>query len=358
MKAKILSLFFAMLLCITPLFGCQALEQAIAEQTNAYSSETDSFTVPTAPKPYSFVFVSNGDGTCYINNVLFNYDHKENYVLEFPEISPEGDTVTDIRYQSTCAVPHQAFREDFEEKIIKPLADTLGDDSFYYKQVLSYFYLYDPETANEKQREEMYKAYPITKQGAVYILDPNTTVTELIRLHSRLSQANIPIQDILEMEKKAEYEGGVLYPDTVIGMTFPATLRPSSLKFLMHCFSLESITIPEGITVVENDAFHSCTNLKSVTLPSTVKQIGRNAFASCTSLSSITIPASCERVSISAFSECSSLESIDFEVAEGWEMIEDEQLPLKDFTDPQKNAESLRTDEYRHDEREFCRNTK
>jgi hypothetical protein len=47
---------------------------------------------------------------------------------------------------------------------------------------------------------------------------------------------------------------------------------------------LRSVVIPEGITIIESNAFEKCEELTSVTLPSTIEKIQSDAFAGCTKL--------------------------------------------------------------------------
>ena len=57
-----------------------------------------------------------------------------------------------------------------------------------------------------------------------------------------------------------------------------------------NCYSLTSITIPDGVTSIGNNAFQNCRSLTSITIPDGVTSIGNNAFYNCYSLTSITIP--------------------------------------------------------------------
>ena len=76
------------------------------------------------------------------------------------------------------------------------------------------------------------------------------------------------------------------------------------------CISLISITIPDGVTFIEERAFYGCSSLTSITIPDGVTRIGYNAFEGCISLTSITIPDSVTFIGTSAFKDCLSLTNI------------------------------------------------
>ena len=118
--------------------------------------------------------------------------------------------------------------------------------------------------------------------------------------------------------------------------------------FYDYCYSLTSITIPDGVTTIGKDAFWSCRSLTSVyyngdlsdwcnidfynyhsnplkngaklyinntevteiTIPSDISEIKDYAFHGCSSLTSITIPDSVTSIGMSAFLSCSSLTSV------------------------------------------------
>ena len=76
------------------------------------------------------------------------------------------------------------------------------------------------------------------------------------------------------------------------------------------CTSLTSITIPNSVTEIYSGAFVNCNSLTSITLPDSVTEIDMSVFYGCSSLTSITIPDGITRIGSSAFSDCSSLTSI------------------------------------------------
>lgn len=90
---------------------------------------------------------------------------------------------------------------------------------------------------------------------------------------------------------------------------------------LYNCQFIESLTIPECVTIIHNEAFYLCKNLKKVTLPSTLEWIQDWAFAGCESLETVRIPDSVTQISIRAFSDCKNLSSLT--IGAGVELIEE-----------------------------------
>ena len=78
------------------------------------------------------------------------------------------------------------------------------------------------------------------------------------------------------------------------------------------CSNLASITIPNSmaVTSIEEETFYCCSNLTSITIPESVTSIGEKAFMGCSSLTAITIPESVTSIEQEAFNGCSSLTSI------------------------------------------------
>ena len=71
-----------------------------------------------------------------------------------------------------------------------------------------------------------------------------------------------------------------------------------------------SVTIPNSVTSIEDEAFSYCSGLTSVTIPNSVTSIGAWAFADCSGLTSVSIPNSVTSINQGAFYGCSGLTSI------------------------------------------------
>ena len=80
-------------------------------------------------------------------------------------------------------------------------------------------------------------------------------------------------------------------------------------RAFLNCTSLNSITLPNGLTSIGEYAFHNCGNLTAITIPTTVTSIGEQAL-SYTGLASIVVPGSINAISNGLFSNCTNLSSV------------------------------------------------
>lgn len=74
--------------------------------------------------------------------------------------------------------------------------------------------------------------------------------------------------------------------------------------------SADSITIPDGLTMLGDCTYSRMKNLKEITVPEGIKYIGLSAFSGCEKLERVSLPKSLVRLENSAFSHDYSLESI------------------------------------------------
>ena len=75
-------------------------------------------------------------------------------------------------------------------------------------------------------------------------------------------------------------------------------------------FNIKSVTIPNSVTSIGDDAFNACYALESVTIPNSVTSIGNDAFNACYALESIAIPNSVKEIGYRTFRNCTSLSNV------------------------------------------------
>ena len=81
-------------------------------------------------------------------------------------------------------------------------------------------------------------------------------------------------------------------------------------RLFLNGEEIKDLVIPNGVTSIGGSAFYDCTSLTSVTIPNSVTSIGDYAFSRCTSLTSVTIPNSVTWIGEYAFQNCTSLTSV------------------------------------------------
>ena len=76
------------------------------------------------------------------------------------------------------------------------------------------------------------------------------------------------------------------------------------------CGDDKCVVIPEGVTIIEKEAFEKCESIETVSIPDTVKIIGKYAFRDCKSLRQVYLGDGVEWIRDGAFAGCTQLEEI------------------------------------------------
>lgn len=135
---------------------------------------------------------------------------------------------------------------------------------------------------------------------------------------------------IVTPEEGEPYAELVKYTGDADSVTIPASFGGTALKVIGHeafyAVPIKSVSIPEGVEVIDSRAFSNCVKLDNVIFPDSIKTIGDYAFAGCynavkakdpdsgivatveeTGLSYFHMPESLEVIGDSAFAGCELL---------------------------------------------------
>ena len=118
-------------------------------------------------------------------------------------------------------------------------------------------------------------------------------------------------------------KGYIAYPEDLAG-SIPASAVANAVSFEYKVDGNdvvltgvknpgETVTVPDFITVIGNNAFFNCSNIQSINIHKNVKSIGNNAFQNCAALSNMNFETGSKLNSIgeAAFYNCTALTSID-----------------------------------------------
>ncbi len=289
--------------------------------------------------------MNGSDEDTVIDNLFVSVKMREDADNEFADVN--GDikfTLEAVQGNTADFIDTQAFAvlsKDGEENVI----------SFYNRNDVQ-------ALLNEKYPEGNVKVYPVVhgwngmKQSegqALYIKrkitsNLNQGIQALgLEDASELSSQNIHKINVLRSSTDApwinESIDKVVFADTLpIWNTESWFFSQKNLKEVVFeagvdfkicsygmfkgCTSLETITLPDSLRIIEGFAFEDCTSLKTVNLGAYLEEIGIEAFKNCTVLESITFPDSLKMIGDNAFSGCDSLVSAGFSnTSEGWKAL-------------------------------------
>ena len=118
-----------------------------------------------------------------------------------------------------------------------------------------------------------------------------------------------------------------------VGCQAKKVILPKSVRrikeFAFSSCEVKSIVIPNGVTVIEDSAFEEAC-IESISIPNSVKEIGSCAFYRCSKLKEVEIPNAIHKIGSGAFSECKALKRIVFKGDVGFKNASPEMFPVKE----------------------------
>ena len=90
-------------------------------------------------------------------------------------------------------------------------------------------------------------------------------------------------------------------------VVLPKTIKKIDRFAFKRCDKMETLSMPNSVTSIGEEAFNECKNLQNITLPTELLIIDRFAFSNCHSLPSLEIPNKVREIQMRAFGNCKSL---------------------------------------------------
>ena len=133
----------------------------------------------------------------------------------------------------------------------------------------------------------------------VYISDGITHIGKgVFKGWGALTSVSIP-ESVISIGDEAFY-----YASDITSITLPNKITHIGSKVFGYCESLKEVTIPNSVKYIGNNAFYHCTSLENVKIPDSVTHVGISAFDGCENLSEVILSNSIETIENSAFKSC------------------------------------------------------
>ena len=190
----------------------------------------------------------------------------------------------------------QILENDTDLFFKKPITDIIQ------KSVLSSIEI------SERQTEESFLGVTYPYDDFYYAINAKNEIT--ITGRNLFSSSFLDIPSTIEGKIVTTIGKATFEDSSLKSITIPNSVTTIGDDAFENCDSLTSITIPDSVTTIGESAFRSCDSLISITIPNSVTTIGELAFGNCDSLTSITIPDSVTTIEGFVFSDCDSLTRI------------------------------------------------
>ncbi len=147
--------------------------------------------------------------------------------------------------------------------------------------------------------------YPLTRTASHYdVPDGTRLIDAAFSVQQYLESVSLP-DSITSIGEDAFYGCKQLR-----SLEIPASVTAIGPYAFAECWSLQEITIPEGVTELPDRMLSGAVELRTVRLPATLTRIGEGAFHGCDSLTGIVVPNGVTEIGYMAFYRCYSMTSV------------------------------------------------
>lgn len=145
-----------------------------------------------------------------------------------------------------------------------------------------------------------------------FAFTPDNTAVIVTKYKYNGAAADVTIPSRYQGKPVTTIGHAAFFNSAVTSVTIPDSVTSISDEAFINCPKLTNISIPNSVTYIGFSAFSSCTSLKSITLPSSLSFISGALFLGCSQLTTIHIPVSVTSIGNNAFADCPSLMTVTY----------------------------------------------
>lgn len=276
--------------------------------------------------------VNYGDGSCITVNPGSDAEEStHNFIIRLDLTNWDWDTETGATFTVTVAAATNTFSFDLTtgtiteyngtdtvvvipSKINGVTVTTIGTDAFLGLNITS---VTIPASVTEIGSNAFAGCTNLT---SVHYAGDWSNLTIQSGNPAVQDAANAPLFDFeFTPDNTAVIVTNYKYNGAAADVTIPSRYQGKPVTTIGHAAffnsAVTSVTIPDSVTSISDDAFGFCSQLTNISIPNSVTYIGFSAFNSCTSLKSITLPSSLSTIQSYAFYNCGNLKTIRIPVS-------------------------------------------
>ncbi|MDE6889943.1 MAG: leucine-rich repeat domain-containing protein [Eubacterium sp.] len=183
----------------------------------------------------------------------------------------------------------------------------VGDGNTRYKVIDNALYYY---TAGSGTGTYKLVQYPLANNAAEYKVPDlvSFTLTEI----AEGAFWGSPYLETITIPETVDKIGDQAFAQCkkLKSVLFPVGLKSLGSEAFRGDSALEEATIPAGVTTIQPGTFQGCESLKKVNMTNELKIIGNRAFQGCKSLTDFVVPGNVTTLGDQAFANCESLHEI------------------------------------------------
>lgn len=203
--------------------------------------------------------------------------------------------------ECTVGIALDGYYESFTVSVTEEYRPTLDETG----KADGVIYILENDDAILLRAEEVKGFFPVPsvvlKDGKEY---PVTRINDHAFASSRITSITIP--DSVRVIGNEAFSGC----KDLEWAELPDTLESLGSFVFYDCESLVSVQVPDGITELKQSVFQNCKSLNSVYLPSSLNVIGKQAFSGCEALSDVRFPQGVRSIEEEAFRSCKSFSTV------------------------------------------------
>lgn len=149
-------------------------------------------------------------------------------------------------------------------------------------------------------------SYPLGIQNSNYVIPETVDTIGIESFSTNETIENISFPSNLKIIDRSAFAGC----SNIITLNLPNTLKEIKSFAFHDCVRLSNIKFSESLLTIGSSAFENCGALQTIVFPESLKEIRNRAFRNCDGISTVTIPEDVEIVGHAAFAACNKLLNI------------------------------------------------